>query len=136
MVPALQAFYSLSSIVMGGLFFNEFNKYVAWQMGIFAVGIVLSLIGVVVLSKRSTVVQAEIHFEENEPAAQEAKKLSQRVSGTFRWLFLLPARPFRRRRGPEFTDASAASGACSHVVQAELSLAGEREATDDGGLRT
>ena len=52
--PALRAFYALSSIVMGGLFFGEFDAYVGWQYGLFALGIAIMMAGVVVLCKLST----------------------------------------------------------------------------------
>jgi len=51
-VPALQAFWSLSSITTGALFFNEFDSYSAADIGMFVGGVVLSSIGVVLLSAR------------------------------------------------------------------------------------
>ena len=53
-VPTLQAFWSLSSIIQGALFFREFDRYAPWHFGVFAAGVVLSLVGIVLLSMRHT----------------------------------------------------------------------------------
>jgi uncharacterized membrane protein len=53
-VPSLQAFWSLSSITKGALFFGEFEEYAPRDVGLFSAGVALSLAGVVVLSMRKS----------------------------------------------------------------------------------
>lgn len=45
-IPALQCFWSLSSITMGAIFFDEFDAYRPWMFGSFFGGVVLSLSGI------------------------------------------------------------------------------------------
>lgn len=52
-VPALQCFWSLSSITMGALFFQEFDLYETWMYALFMTGVVVSLLGLVVISTAS-----------------------------------------------------------------------------------
>jgi len=52
-VPALQCFWSLSSITMGAMFFQEFDLYEPWMYGLFMTGVVVSLAGLVVISTAS-----------------------------------------------------------------------------------
>ncbi len=54
-VPSLQAFWALSSISKGGLFFDEFDKYTGRDSALFVVGVLVSLVGVFLLSMRRTV---------------------------------------------------------------------------------
>jgi uncharacterized membrane protein len=52
-VPALQAFWSISSITKGAIFFGEFDEYAQVDVGCFAGGLLLTLAGVLILSRRS-----------------------------------------------------------------------------------
>jgi len=49
-VPTLQCFWSLSSICMGDVFFEEFDAWKPWMGGVFAVGVALSISGVATIA--------------------------------------------------------------------------------------
>mmetsp|Transcript_18830 Transcript_18830/g.45142 ORF Transcript_18830/g.45142 Transcript_18830/m.45142 type:complete len:213 (-) Transcript_18830:211-849(-) len=52
-VPALQCFWSTSSIVMGGIFFQEFDHYKPWELACFCCGCALCVLGLYILSTSS-----------------------------------------------------------------------------------
>ena len=51
-VPVFQCFFIIVSIVGGGIFFAEFARLSAFQIGFFALGVIITLWGVWKLSQR------------------------------------------------------------------------------------
>lgn len=49
-IPSLQCFWSLSSITMGAIFFDEFSAFQPWMYGSFMGGVVCSLAGIAVVA--------------------------------------------------------------------------------------
>lgn len=52
-VPSFYSFWCFGSVLMGALFFGEFDEYRPWQVGVFAVGVVANVAGVALLARRS-----------------------------------------------------------------------------------
>lgn len=49
-VPTLQIFWTLFSIICGGIYFNEFSTFTPLATGMFALGVVLIFAGVLLLT--------------------------------------------------------------------------------------
>jgi uncharacterized membrane protein len=69
-VPALQGFWSISSITKGALFFGEFDLYTSSDTALFVSGVLLTLAGVALLSTRKPASSAS---SESGSANQSAK---------------------------------------------------------------
>lgn len=52
-VPVFYAFWVFGSVTVGGIYFGEFDSYVAWQYGVFVCGVLTNVVGVSVLASRS-----------------------------------------------------------------------------------
>jgi len=85
-VPTMQATWSLCSITTGALFFREFGAYEAPHIGAFFVGVVMTLLGVYVLSsqpvktrqQRVNIVRPGAHVHSH-LSRREATRRSRRV---------------------------------------------------------
>jgi hypothetical protein len=52
-IPVFYVFWVFGSIMMGGLYFDEFELFKPWNYGAFAAGVIINAIGVVILASRS-----------------------------------------------------------------------------------
>jgi len=58
-VPVFQSFWILVSVIGGGVFYREFQGFDALQWCMFPAGVLLTVVGVVMLSQRDTTKRAQ-----------------------------------------------------------------------------